>query len=349
MNLFETVRRKDKNVVTSGEVVLAEGAVAGERWRGINISGGSNLRILDARRFYSLRGQPDTCGWRIAVPKGLSFEIAFENPQTGQILSRWSQGPTTTPETVRLPWPKMPWAGFDLVLSIKGDPSQHVFLAVCRALSRDWLYQAATGTGIEIGPGPVPQILPKPDVQVSYLEQMPPEEWDRLYNTGDKFPRRPELWSNYVVGDAHNLPVPDNSIDFIFGSHVFEHLANPLGHLERWRRKLRPGGKVLCVIPDLNGTKDALQTPTGPVDWLAEYHAEQWEPTPEQYARYFRKPLESPEVQKALADRFSIHVHFYTNTNCQQLLTYACEQFGYTSFDMEWTPNSKDFHFMLRA
>ncbi len=125
-----------------------------------------------------------------------------------------------------------------------------------------------------------------------------PEEWDRLYNTGDKFPRRPELWSNYVVGDAHNLPVPDNSIDFIFGSHVFEHLANPLGHLERWRRKLRPGGKVLCVIPDLNGTKDALQTPTGPVDWLAEYHAEQWEPTPEQYARYFRKPLKARRCRR---------------------------------------------------
>ena len=44
------------------------------------------------------------------------------------------------------------------------------------------------------------------------------------------------------------MPVPDNSLDFIFGSHVFEHLANPIGHLKRWHAKLKPGVTLMHVI-----------------------------------------------------------------------------------------------------
>lgn len=102
--------------------------------------------------------------------------------------------------------------------------------------------------------------------------------------------------SRLEVVDAGRLPVADGSLDFIFSSHVFEHLANPIGHLEHWFRKLRAGGRVLCVIPDLMGTKDALQKPSCMDEWLGEYRQACWTPTPAHYARYFRQ---SPQSETA--------------------------------------------------
>lgn len=348
MNLYEMLRKGDQSVVASDRVTVAESEVAGERWRGVHFCAPAQLEVVDARRFYSLRSQPDSCGWRVQVPKDMGFEIGFVDPSTNNAVSSWTPRVSSSPETVRLPWPKVPWSRFNLRLSVTGPGSGTVFLAVHRALSREWLYQEARGVGIELGPGPAPQIMPKEGVSVSYVEQMAADEWDRLYNSTGKFPRHPELWANYVIGDANSLPVSDGSLDFIFSSHVFEHLANPIGHLEHWSEKLRPGGKVLCVIPDLMGTKDALQTPSCMSEWIEEYKSVSWRPTLLHYARYFRQPPGSPTVEKAIRDQFSIHAHFYTNTNCQELLSFACDNLGYSSFDLEWTPNSKDFHFILR-
>jgi hypothetical protein len=131
-----------------------------------------------------------------------------------------------------------------------GEASGSLFLAIHRALSRRDFVASAKGAGVEIGPGAQPQILPADDVQARYLEQMHPEKWNALYNGGGKYPVRPELWDNYIVGDASNLPCDDGSLDFIFSSHVFEHLSNPIGHLRHW------------VVPDLGGSKDYFQQPS---------------------------------------------------------------------------------------
>ena len=42
---------------------------------------------------------------------------------------------------------------------------------------------------------------------------------------------------------------PENDVDFIFTSHVFEHFANPLGALHRWCEVIRPGGLIYMIVP----------------------------------------------------------------------------------------------------
>lgn len=350
MNLYYMLRKDSPDVTVTRGAEAAVRRIDGEAWRGVSFPHKSSLRVAHVRRFYSMRAQPDTCGWRVVVPEGMKFTAEFCEAGTGKRLSAWWQSGTGRAEVVRLAWPRVAAMDYDLVLSASGGgPDARVFLGGHRVLSRDWLYEAAKGAGVEIGPGPVPQILPGADTSVTYVEQMHPEEWNRLYNTKGTYPVRPELWANYVVGEADSLPAGDHSLDFIFGSHVFEHLANPYGHLERWRRKLKPGGKVLCIIPDLMSTKDAFQTPSHHPEWWSEYAGECWQPTLHHYARYFREPEDSPKVQQAIAEKFSIHAHFYTNTNTQELLDYACRNLGYSSYDIEWTANHKDLHFMLRA
>ena len=346
MNLFDMLRRKDRNLVVSGQVEMAKHNFGGQLWRGLSLHPGASLRIPDVRRFASLRTWPAECGWMVQAPAEIIVEVSFLQPDNGNSVA----GSATFDgefQPLVLPWPKQVAGRLDLVVTVIGQGNAAAFLAVHRALSRNWLIEAATGRGVEIGPGAQPQILPREGVEVSYLEQMPPDVWNSLYNGGGKYTERPELWDNYIVGDAKDLPVPDGSLDFIFGSHVFEHLSNPIGHLRNWRVKLSRGGKVICVVPDLNGTKDSIQPRSTMKEWIEEDEQGIWAPILHHYMRHLRRAADDEELLAAMARNESIHVHYYDNINCQFLLEHAMTELGYSDYLIEHTPNHKDFHFIL--
>jgi SAM-dependent methyltransferase len=345
LNLFDMLRRKDANLVVDGEVALGKRRDRGETWRGLYLNRNSCFRILDVRRFASLRAFPESCGWTVDTPEGTSVRVSVACPNGEVVGSRTFEGSGTP---VLIPWPDFVPGPVDLLVERLGEGAEPVFFCAHRALSRQWLLDAAIGSGIEIGPGPQPQVLPQEDRRVSYLEQMPPEEWNRLYNAGGKYQVRPELWQNYIVGDASDLPIEDGTLDFIFGSHVFEHLANPIGHLERWRRKLAPGGKVICVVPDLAGTKDSLQERSSLGEWVDEFEREIWGPTESHYRRHLRRDASDKAVVAAMERRESIHVHYYDNVNCRDLLEFAVRRLNYADYVIKHTPNHKDFHFILQ-
>ena len=346
MNLFDMLRRSDRNLLVTGGVAMAKHEIAGCVWRGLSVPPEASLCIPDIRRFAAFRAGPAECGWRVQAPVETIVQVTLRQPDRGDnVIGRVDFfGPF---QPLVLPWPHEAAGRVDLHVEVIGPGREPAFLAVHRALSRQWLYDAAVGVGVEIGPGAQPQILPGQGVNVSYLEQMPPEVWNRLYNGGGKYQTRPELWENYIVGDAHDLPVADGSLDFIFSSHVFEHLANPIGHLRRWRAKLRAGGKLICVVPDLNGTKDAIQQRCTMAEWLAEDESEMWKPSLHHYMRHLRCSADDDELLAAMNRNESIHVHYYDNINCQLILEYAVRELGYSDFLIEHTPNHKDFHFIL--
>ncbi len=52
-------------------------------------------------------------------------------------------------------------------------------------------------------------------------------------------------------GDANRLSAyVHKSYDFIFASHVLEHLSDPLAALRDWLGLLKPGGHLIVVVPD---------------------------------------------------------------------------------------------------
>lgn len=54
-----------------------------------------------------------------------------------------------------------------------------------------------------------------------------------------------------VVGDIHNIPLKDESIDAIICSSVLEHVKNPIVAVKEMRRVLKNGGKLFVYIPSI--------------------------------------------------------------------------------------------------
>lgn len=46
------------------------------------------------------------------------------------------------------------------------------------------------------------------------------------------------------------IPVEDERYDFVYASHVLEHLNNPIKALLEWRRILKVGGRIILIMPD---------------------------------------------------------------------------------------------------
>ncbi|HQN16668.1 MAG TPA: methyltransferase domain-containing protein [Bacteroidales bacterium] len=52
-----------------------------------------------------------------------------------------------------------------------------------------------------------------------------------------------------IVAYGDNLPLDDNSVDFVISSHVIEHIFDPIKALGEWARVVRPGGYILTIAP----------------------------------------------------------------------------------------------------
>lgn len=54
-----------------------------------------------------------------------------------------------------------------------------------------------------------------------------------------------------LIGDIHELPFENNSVDAFICLAVLEHVQNPIKAMEEMYRVLRPGGKIIIYVPFL--------------------------------------------------------------------------------------------------
>jgi SAM-dependent methyltransferase len=87
---------------------------------------------------------------------------------------------------------------------------------------------------------------------------------------GGRKEQHPEV--DWVVGQAHPLPLRDASFDGVFAGELIEHLADPGAGLSEFRRVLRPGGTLVLTTPNrrrLANVVDRSERPYSP-DHLSE-------------------------------------------------------------------------------
>ena len=184
------------------------------------------------------------------------------------------------------------------------------------------------GDVLEIGPGHVP--FPVGDgARMTYA--------DRSID-GGRDANFPELVGEPHGPDAHvDLDLDrdglrafaDGSFDGVVASHMIEHLANPVAALVEFWRVLRPGGRLVLLVPDRDHTFDAGRAPT-PLAHVLDEHRRGVTSVDEAHIREFCAALYAgpvihpPEVRDwhdperldderlELHRRRSIHVHCWS-------------------------------------
>jgi SAM-dependent methyltransferase len=69
-----------------------------------------------------------------------------------------------------------------------------------------------------------------------------------LLDTANKFQAAEQIANlSFMTGDIYDLPLPDKSINFVYGRLLFQHLTTPLRALTEIDRVLKPGGKI-CLV-----------------------------------------------------------------------------------------------------
>lgn len=279
------------------------------------------------------------------------------NNNTASLIIGWSSGDDTVltnqqefvidHKLTDITVPPTTDSELDLVVHVPLQKGVKMFFGVHRLLDRKLLYTRCKGNGVEIGPGPKPQILPGIFTKVKYIEQSTPDQWCQLYGKDTKQPVDPDLWKHYEVGNADNISVAHKSLDFIFSSHVIEHLANPLGHLSYWSTLLKPGGIVAVVIPDRSGCKDYVFEPSTIEELEEEFRIGRMEPTLAHYQRWAKYRAPNTDPAEILKSGRSIHVHFYTPKSMYEILHKTYQKLGFRKYSVISEHNHKDFFILI--
>ena len=353
MNLYDIVKRRDRCLrVETGAVVAVHGKVP-TSYLGVSLAPGTRLLLRDAHEYAALRRFPRLPHWTVHVPAGggdhISIRLRSRDGREHGLFAASTAAGTEVP--VILDWPA--WVGFvgGFDLLVENASEVPVIIATTWTFNpRLGLKPLIGGVGLEVGPGTNPFVTNDAGVQVSYIEAAPIDHWaDNYGKSTDMEPFR-KLWAQYRVDDAQILgSVPDGSVDFIFSSHVFEHLMNPIGVLENWRRKLKPGGYVLAVVPDLRFCFDLRQYPSGQSDWATEYRDREWQPSRAKYEAWCRYTTPETTPESLIERKYSIHCHYYTSETVLDLLDTVVGSGWYDGVFINAAPNNKDFGFALRA
>jgi len=104
-----------------------------------------------------------------------------------------------------------------------------------------------------------------------HLDALNVDRWAEMNTPYKKQERRIALHAAKVdvVAPGDDLPFEDDSQDFVFSSHVIEHIADPIGALLEWQRVARR--YVVVVAPHRDRTFDAGR-PLSTVEELLERH-----------------------------------------------------------------------------
>lgn len=112
---------------------------------------------------------------------------------------------------------------------------------------RDQTVQYCVGNGIDIGS------QNDPVVPWAISLDLPHDEY-AVYTSG-KAPENSIQWR----GDGRDLPFKDSKLDFVYSSHVIEDFVDWAPILTEWTRVLKPGGKLIIMLPDKLRWNEAIR------------------------------------------------------------------------------------------
>ncbi len=78
-----------------------------------------------------------------------------------------------------------------------------------------------------------------------------------------------------LYGYANDIPVEDNSYDYVISSHVLEHVPDAIGAFLEWDRVVRNNGTIFMIVPKRNALKSDIGRPLSCIgDFVAAHKKE---------------------------------------------------------------------------
>ena len=381
MNLYDITRRQDRILqVADGAIEATVLKLQAGTQRAVRIGAGARVRLRDAHLATCLQDTPRAPGWALHGQVGARLQVWLESAGSeprlladvaapappadapkalglrDRLARRMARQPAVPPPVaapeplqlgVHLDWPlRMPPA-YDLVLS-SGDTEVALAVGPLRDVRRAML-PLLRGQGVEVGPGANPAVVSDDTRSVRYVEKMSAQEWADTYPKEALDEAVKARWSEYAIASAERLDgFEPGSLDFIFSSHVLEHLVNPLQVLHNWWECLAPGGAIVAVVPDARHSFDLRQPLTTTDALLSQYHAGGHQRTDAMYAQWCRHTVPEADIAGLRARDYAILVTSFSPASLRAML----EVFRGMVADpggvhVEQFRNGKDFAFAM--
>ena len=178
--------------------------------------------------------------------------------------------------------------------------------------ARELLVSGLFGTGLEIGPGSNPMPIPLA-CEVIYGDVFTGEFLKaNLYDGQDA---RDIIDPQVIVSFDSLEKFADKSLDFIVACHVIEHTANPIRAIIEGVKKLRKGGSLALVVPDIEKTFDRNR-PVTPLDHIvSDYKNPSRERDKENFREFYKLafPVADEQYESVWQgkwkEEFPIHYH----------------------------------------
>ena len=195
--------------------------------------------------------------------------------------------------------------------------------------AREAVATMARGRGVEIGGGSSPFPVPL-STFVTYADVYPYEKLVDLRYEGQLVCDivRPELVTDFTsLAD-----ITDNSLDFFVACHVIEHSRNPISSIRLALEKLKVGGQLILVVPEISRTFDRKRALTSlehlvedfrnPAVWRDEEHFRDFFGNAEGFYSEADGPFEAYWRSK-MAEDYSIHFHTWTHKTFLEMLKWV--------------------------
>lgn len=112
---------------------------------------------------------------------------------------------------------------------------------------RSLTVEHCTGNGVDLGS------QGDPVVPWAIQVDLPDEEF-RKYSGG-----QPRAHTIHWKGDCRVLPFKDETLDWVYNSHLLEDFWPWTPLLIEWKRVIKPGGKIIILIPDCQLWAEAIR------------------------------------------------------------------------------------------
>lgn len=236
---------------------------------------------------------------------------------------RWPEDVTDLPVEILdafLPARPAPrrWTAADWV-SPPSDNTMHM---------RELLASRLRGEGYEIGAGSSPLPIPL-ECEVRYIDLYDESGLVEQRYEGQQIPDLipPDIQASFddlgALGDA--------SGDFFASCHVIEHTSSPMRSIFDAYRKLRPGGHIAFVVPEMTRTFDRNRALTTLDHLIEDFHHPDHERDAlhfqEFYSKAFVTPADSYEQvwRQKWEEGYPIHYHTWTHDSFVAMIHFMSE------------------------